>query len=170
MFFFILSLDVIFYLKNLLRKNQHSLILWHCAVKSYLQGCYSEVMLNMSCLWVYWHDLLNLPLNSQFLVGGLLDINDNFLVHSCPQLEALLVLVLCYGTEYEIRKAKRSFDKIEINVEKAQWKELCSRYSVIFAVEQQRVISDHTLMGQIVYVRQILEEKHYHAVSICDSN
>lgn len=41
---------------------------------------------------------LHLPLNGQLLIGGLLDINDNLFVHSCSQLEALLVLVFCYGT------------------------------------------------------------------------
>lgn len=36
-----------------------------------------------------------LPLNGQFLVGRLLDVDDDLLVHSRSQLEALFVLVLC---------------------------------------------------------------------------
>lgn len=40
---------------------------------------------------------LHLPLDGQFLVGGLLDVNDDLLVHSCSQLEALFVLVLHDG-------------------------------------------------------------------------
>lgn len=56
-----------------------------------------------------------LPLNSQFLIGGLQDVNKNFLVHSCTQLEALLVFVFCYSTGYEkTRKSTHIFNRLSI--------------------------------------------------------